>query len=153
MLPATTHRVTDHTPEQINERIRLRTEESIARCALAGPEAIEQRLAELEREWDIERVLEANAASIALFGLGMGAFADRRYFALPAIVMGFLLQHALQGWCPPVPLLRRLGFRTQSEIDEERYALKALRGDFKEIAPVKASASEDVRRLMRVVRC
>ncbi|MCI3950936.1 MAG: hypothetical protein K0R53_433 [Burkholderiales bacterium] len=103
MLPTTTQRVTDHTPDQINERIRLRTEESVARCTLAGPEAIEQRLAELEREWDIERVLEANAASIALFGLGMGAFADRRYFALPPIVMGFLLQHALQGWCPPVP--------------------------------------------------
>jgi hypothetical protein len=33
---------------------------------------------------------------------------------------GFLLQHALQGWCPPVPLLRQLGFRTSYEIEEER---------------------------------
>jgi hypothetical protein len=44
--------------------------------------------------------------------------------------MGFLLQHAVQGWCPPLPLLRRLGVRTADEINEERYALKALRGDF-----------------------
>jgi hypothetical protein len=29
-----------------------------------------------------------------------------------------------------VPLLRRLGFRTSFEIEEERQALKALRGDF-----------------------
>ena len=30
-------------------------------------------------------------------------------------------------------ILRRLGIRTQTEIDHERYALKALRGDFKRI--------------------
>ncbi|WP_407921819.1 hypothetical protein, partial [Corallococcus sp. AB049A] len=27
----------------------------------------------------------------------------------------FLLQHGLQGWCPPLPLLRRLGLRTRGE--------------------------------------
>lgn len=43
---------------------------------------------------------------------------------------GFLFQHAIQGWCPPLPILRRLGFRTAEEINQERYALKALRGDF-----------------------
>jgi hypothetical protein len=34
-----------------------------------------------------------------------------------------VLQHAMQGWCPPVPLLRRLGIRTRNEIDREKYAL------------------------------
>jgi hypothetical protein len=29
-----------------------------------------------------------------------------------------------------VPILRRLGYRTQTEIERERTALKALRGDF-----------------------
>jgi hypothetical protein len=48
-------------------------------------------------------------------------------------VTAFLLQHALQGWCPPVPVFRRLGVRTTAEIDRERYALKALRGDFKRL--------------------
>ena len=60
---------------------------------------------------------------------------DRRFFALPAVVAGFLLQQAVQGRCPPVPLFRRLGFRTASEIDHERYALKALRGDFRPFCP------------------
>ena len=32
------------------------------------------------------------------------------------------------------PVFRRLGFRTASEIDYERYARKALRGDFAEIS-------------------
>jgi hypothetical protein len=47
----------------------------------------------------------------------------------------FLFQHAVQGWCPPVPILRRLGYRTAREIDDERAALKALRGDFGPIGP------------------
>jgi hypothetical protein len=58
------------------------------------------------------------------------------------------MQHALQGWCPPVPLLRRLGFRTSFEIEEERQALKALRGDFDAVsnsANVPAAALRAVR--------
>jgi hypothetical protein len=30
----------------------------------------------------------------------------------------------VQGWCPPIPILRRLAFRTTYEIEEERQALK-----------------------------
>jgi hypothetical protein len=32
-----------------------------------------------------------------------------------------------------VPIFRRLGVRTRDEINREKYALKALRGDFDEI--------------------
>ncbi|HET9942578.1 MAG TPA: hypothetical protein VFR05_04515, partial [Terriglobia bacterium] len=59
-----------------------------------------------------------------------------------------LLQHAVQGWCPPVPLFRRLGIRTQREIDEERYALKAMRGDFL-AANAGSSSARDVLRAVR----
>jgi hypothetical protein len=127
MLPATTTRVSRNTAPEINEYIRQQMEERISRCASAGAQAIEQRLAELDREWDIERMLEANASSLILIGVGLGTLVDRRFLALPAAVAAFLLQHALQGWCPPLPVLRRAGFRTQSEIEEERYALEALR--------------------------
>lgn len=134
MIPSTTMRVPEHTAGHVNEAIRRRIEEDVARYAAAGPEAIDRRLEELDREWDIERTLEANAATVALIGLGLGTFVDRRFYLLPAAVAGFLLQHAVQGWCPPLPVFRRLGFRTASEIDEERYALKALRGDFRDVA-------------------
>ncbi|HZV07396.1 MAG TPA: hypothetical protein VE999_20095 [Gemmataceae bacterium] len=133
MLPATTARVPLHTPQRYNEAIRKQTEENIARVAAGGPRAIEQRLRELDQEWDMERSLETNASIVALIGLGLGTFVDRRFYALPGLVCGFLLQHALQGWCPPVPLFRHLGIRTASEIDYERYALKALRGDFRSL--------------------
>lgn len=131
MVSKTTTRVSSHTARYINERIQGETESRVAQYAKADRQRIDQRLAELDREWDIERTLEANAATLALTGVLLGATVDRRWLWLPGIVTGFLLQHALQGWCPPVPVFRRLGFRTQTEIEEERYALKALRGDFR----------------------
>lgn len=131
MIPATTTRVPRNTAADINSRIQEQTRENVARYANAGAAAIDRRLQELDAEWDIERTLEANAASVVLIGSALAATVDRRLIAIPAIVGGFLLQHAIQGWCPPLSVFRRMGVRTQTEIDEERMALKAIRGDFK----------------------
>jgi hypothetical protein len=80
-------------------------------------------------------VLEANAAGLTLLGTVLGAFVSRRWLVLAAAVPAFLLQHAVQGWCPPMTVIRRLGVRTRHEIDRERTALKALRGDFAGLGP------------------
>ncbi|HMV58112.1 MAG TPA: hypothetical protein PKD38_12975 [Nitrospira sp.] len=133
LIPPTTSRVADRTDADINARIRRQTEANVAYFAKGGAQAISERLRELDREWDVERLLEANAATIALTGLCLGSLVNRRWFLLPAVVGGFLLQHAVQGWCPPIPIFRRLGMRTQTEIEQERYALKAMRGDFANI--------------------
>ena len=137
MIPATTQRVAQNTAEHVNENIRRQTEKNITRYANAGPAAIERRLQELDEEWDIERMLEANAATFSLLGLTLGATVDRKWFLFPGVIAAFLLQHAVQGWCPPVPVFRRMGVRTAREIDEERFALKALRGDFRHLASDK----------------
>ena len=129
MLPATATRVEQKTADRVNARIREQTERNVQYYA-EHPGEIDSRLRELDKEWDIERLLEANAASFGLTGVLLGAFVDRRFLFLPAIVTGFLLQHALQGWCPPVPLFRARGVRTEAEINQEKMALKALRGDF-----------------------
>jgi len=42
--------VPENTAEHVNEEIRRRTDQSIARCAAAGPEATDRRLVELDRE-------------------------------------------------------------------------------------------------------
>ncbi|WKB51281.1 YgaP family membrane protein [Eleftheria terrae] len=126
-----------------DERIRRRTEAHLAEAAQRGPQYIERRLVELDEEWDIERWLETAAASVSLAGAALGATVDRKWFLVPAVVAGFLLQHALQGWCPPLPLLRRLGVRTADEIHQERYALKALRGDFAGVASPEVMHSVD----------
>ena len=70
------------------------------------------------------------ASSFSLTGIVLGSTVDKRWFLFPTIVLSFLLLHAIQGWCPPIPALRRLGIRTREEIDRERYALKVLAGDF-----------------------
>ncbi len=137
MIPPTTTRVSKHTAEDINERIRRQTDETVSACVSGGVTAIDRRLRELDEEWDIERTLETNAATISLIGLGLGALIDRKWFMFPVIVCGFLLQHAIQGWCPPVPVFRRLGVRTSFEIEQERYALKSLRGDFQGLPTVR----------------
>lgn len=133
MIPATTRRVSDHTPARVNQKIRERTRASVERVAAGGVSAIDRRLRELDAEWDIERTLEANAATVAATGAALALLADRRFAVVPLVVGGFLLQHAVQGWCPPLPVFRRLGVRTQTEIDEERQALKALRGDYRDV--------------------
>lgn len=151
MIPSTVARVPHSTPKHLNDEIREQTERNIALVAARGPAAISRRLAELDREWDIERTLEANAATVSLIGLGLGAAINRKFFILPAVVAGFLLQHAIQGWCPPVPFFRRRGVRTQTEIDYERYALKAIRGDFEQL-PKTNGYMPEVKQLMAVVR-
>jgi len=129
LTPTTTERVPRHTGARVNREIEAEARERVRRFD-RHRDGISRRLAELDREWDIERVLETNASSLALAGIVLGATIDRRWLALPGLVTAFLLQHAVQGWCPPVPILRRLGFRTASEIERERHALKAVRGDY-----------------------
>lgn len=95
------------------------------------PGLIRKRIRKLDKEWDIERVLETNMSILALTGLTLSLFASRYWLLLPGAVLLFFLQHAVQGWCPPIPLFRALGVRTRPEIDREKYALKAIRGDFR----------------------
>lgn len=125
-----TDRVRRHTPPEINNRIDAETDTTLQRYTGASREVLSRRIDELDREWDIERALETNAASVALLSLILARMHNRKWMWLSTGVAAFLLQHALQGWCPPVSVFRRLGIRTQGEIDHEKYILKALRGDF-----------------------
>lgn len=149
MLTSTIDRVPSQTAEAVNEEIRCETRSRVARCAAEGHAAIERRLAELDQEWDIERCLETMAPSLTLLGLGLGLTVHRRWLVLPVLVQSFFLQHALQGWCPPLPLLRRLGVRTCAEIEEERYALQVLRGDFEGLEPHVAGYVDSVLEAVR----
>lgn len=121
-------RVRDHTAPRALARIDADIETRIDEYARA-PRFIEQRLHELDHEWDIERWLEITASSLSIPGALLG-MRRRRWFLVPLAVMPFVAQHAASGWCPPIAVLRRLGVRTQREIDAERTALKAIRGDF-----------------------
>jgi hypothetical protein len=145
MLSETALRVEQNGEAGTDHLIRRRIEQNVYYYAM-HPDEIDGRLAELDREWGIERVLEANAATIALSGTLLALFRHRAFLVLPLVVAGFLLQHALQGWCPPVRVLRQRGVRTAVEIASERAALKSLRGDFAAVermpsAPERANAA------------
>jgi hypothetical protein len=152
ILPSTRNRVPDNTSADVNRQIQAETEDRVRKAALA-PGILDQRMRDLDREWDIERAIEMNASALAFVGTVLGYFAHPYWLALPALVTAFLFQHALQGWCPPVPVLRRLGFRTSYEIEQERQALKALRGDYSGVgaAPDPARAAVVAAAAYRIV--
>jgi hypothetical protein len=138
-----TDRVRANTADYVNQRIDHKIEDNVRYYSGRTRAEIARRINELEAEWDIERVLQLGAASLSLTGLTLAAVKNRVWFLLPTTVLAFLFLHAVQGWCPPIPVLRRLGIRTREEIERERYALKALLGDFEDVtkAPDRAGSA------------
>lgn len=118
-------RVRSASAEELNRQIDRQTDANILHYANASSEVIDERIEQLDREWDIDRLLGANRSTLALAGVGLilGATGSKKWLVLPAIVLPLMLQHGLRGWTPPV--LRHLGMRTGSEIDRERQALLA----------------------------
>ena len=127
----------------VNDRIQGRTLHDVSRFVGADPFFIDERIRELEREWDVERTLQANGAALALAGVTLGCAVDRKFLLVAAVAAALLLQQSVRGWSPPVPLLRRAGMRTAQEIRDEIIALRILRGDFLERVetPERALAS------------
>jgi hypothetical protein len=136
-------RVRKNTSDERNRKIDQKIKESIASHASSDSSAITNRIKELDKEWDTERVLEVNMPIVALIGLALGAFVHPYWLAFPAVVLLFFLQHAIQGWCPPLPIFRSLGYRTKQEIHKEKYALKLLRGDFDNLHGNAGQADSD----------
>jgi hypothetical protein len=151
-------RVRDHSAHHVNRKIARTMHASVQQTVREGRDAILKRLAELDREWDIDRVLMANfaVAGGASFLTGLERsrprlFGYRRrrngwlYFF--GAQLGFLLMHAGIGWCPPVAVWRRFGVRTKNEIEVERQLLSsALEGEARagEVNPAAPLMSSQV---------
>jgi len=143
------NRVAMQSSDEVNRHIRHETDENI-KFYSQHPELIPGRLQELEEEWDIERTLETNASTLTLVGILLSLLVDKRFLLLPGLVAGFLLQHGLQGWCPPLPFFRQQGIRTKEEIMRERNLLKAIQGDFDDLCVnTEASPEERVNQAFR----
>jgi len=127
--------IRENISPEINQRVETEIREHLNKY-YNDPSKIDKRLCELDHEWDIERVLQLNTAALSLTGLWRGLTRHRLWLILPLAAVSFLALHATENWCPPVTLLRRIGFRTRVEIEKERYALKAIRGDFKYLLDV-----------------
>lgn len=136
-------RVQAHTAERVNQRIHEDARRRVFAASGESEAQLSERIHKLEKEWDVERWLEMNASALAFTGTVLGLLWNRKFFAIPCLVLPFLFQHAVHGWCPPIPILRRRGVRTQQEIDEEKFALKALRGDFAQSGQITGVRSVD----------
>ncbi|WP_166259388.1 hypothetical protein [Marinobacter salicampi] len=133
MLHSNANRVKEQTAPHINQAIEQKSRDRVQLYSAHAPDLITKRLQRLDAEWDTERTLQTNFATLSLVGIALAATVDKRWALLAIGVPAFMIQHALQGWCPPLAVLRRKGFRTTKEINEERFALKSLRGDFADV--------------------
>jgi hypothetical protein len=126
-------RVRSSTAPSRNEKIDQEMISNITHYSGQETAKIESRIRELDKKWDIERTLELNAGLLGLAGTVLALTVDKRWAIVPAVVTTFLVQHAIQGWCPPLPLFRMMGIKSRPELDREKYALKALRDDFENV--------------------
>jgi hypothetical protein len=134
-LPPTTYKVQKNTNKKINARIADKTLENIQKHQNSDKEAIDARIAKLNNEWDTERVLEMNFGALVSLSWVLGSTVSKKWFALGGLAGLFLVQHALQGWCPPLPIIRRLGIRTVDEIYKEKSALLILKNEYLQNQP------------------
>jgi hypothetical protein len=126
-------RVIQATPSSINSKIETDTWNKVSQYMNKSNVEITERIHKVDKEWDIERYLGVNMSTLALIGLALSYFVHINWLILPAIVLLFFFQHSVQGWCPPLPILRLFKIRTSEEIEQEKYALKIIRGDFNKL--------------------
>ena len=99
---------------EIRRDIRRETVARITRCRGMPRQALQNRLARLDRESRIARMVKANSTSLALAGVALGLLVDARWLLLPAAIIGLALH------------LRRSGLRTRTEIEAERRVLRGM---------------------------
>jgi len=119
-------------------------EQRLACLADAGQQAITERLEEIEREWSAGRATKATIGVIVVVGLALtGLTASPWWLSLPTIGGLLLLQYLFtrSSWLGAT--FHEMGFRSGAEIDQEKFALKALRGDFRHLPTIHEIENQD----------
>lgn len=99
----------------------------------AHPDQIEDRIGELDDEWAAEDVFSASLLGASVLGVVLSKTKNKLWSALPVAAAFMKMKNVGQHNPPGLAFFRRAGFRTRDEIKQEKYALKALRGDFAEL--------------------
>jgi hypothetical protein len=120
----------------------------LACLADAGPQAITDRLNELEREWSAGRVTKAALGLMIIAGLVPAVVLSPWWLVLPALGGLFLAQYLFTRSSLLGAFFRAVGFRSGADIDQEKFALKVLRGDFRQLPTChEIENKEDISRL------
>jgi Protein of unknown function (DUF2892). len=140
VLPETTQRVAAYTAPEINEMIRSNTLENLSDLEDADEDELTRRIQQLNAEWDIERFEEAKAG-VCIMCCSLLGMSKHKFWSFLTLITGtFLLQHALLGWCPSTPAMRKMGIRTAEEISQEKTVVKMMRKDFAHVKPNDAES-------------
>lgn len=122
--------IRDESPAWVNANIDRDTLATLEEYKNAAPEKVQERIDELAWEYDVSCATSLAFAAIGLGGLALSRL-HKGFLALPAIANGLLLVQNLPVPSPGVTALFRVaGFRSRTEIERERQALKMLRGDY-----------------------
>ena len=120
----------------------------LAKIADAGPAAINDRLGQLDREWTAGRMTKAALGGLIVVGFALAAVAGHWWLILPALAGVFLLQSLFSrtSWLSRV--FQEAGYRTGYEVEQEKFALRTLRGDFRHLPTLHdIEAPDDISRL------
>ena len=108
ILPPTSVRVLKASSEKQNQAMLEQSINTIETYRHASRDELNQRLRYLEAEWDMERLLEFNASIVGMIGMVLALTVSWAWIIFAGGVSAFLFQHAVTGWCPPVPVFRAL---------------------------------------------
>lgn len=123
-------------------------EKRLACLADAGPQAIADRLDEIEKEWSAGRMTKATIGVLIVVGVVLAAFVSPWCLIIPAVGGLLLLQYLFSRISWLGMAFREMGFRSGADIDQEKFALRALRGDFRNLPTVhEIENKEDIARL------
>ena len=118
-------------------------EKRLACLAEAGPQAIAERLEEIVDEWSAGRVTKAVIGVSLVVGLALATLVNPWWLVLPAVGGFFLMQYLFGRTSWLGTTFQSMGFRSGSDIDQEKFALKALRGDFRSVSTVHEIENKD----------
>ena len=131
------------TADEISDPARLDIEDRLSEIAYQGRAAIARRLAELDREWTAGRVAKVVMATGILTGISLTVAISPWWLLLPGSLALVLLQHAISRECWMTQAFKQFGLRSAIEIEHERWALKAIRGDFRHLPTVCDRTDEE----------
>lgn len=120
----------------------------VRRLAEAGPTAIDERLAQLDRAWTAGRASKATMGVLIVAGLILGLTIDPVWLVLPLAGGVILAEHLFTRQSLVGAAFRAMGLPSGADVEQEKLALKALRGDFKHLPTVHQIVDDqDISRL------
>jgi len=109
----------------------------------AGPAAIDERLEELDSEWTAGRISKATAGVMVVGGLVLSLTISLWWLVLPIVGGAILLQYLFGRTSLVGELFHAIGFRRGADIEQEKFALRALRGDFTHLPTMQTIEDRD----------